>query len=266
MYLVFDVGGTNSRVAFSPDGQMIDEPIVWKTGQEFESGITELVNNMERAIGGRQAVAIAGGLPGVVDRTKKMLLKSPHLSGWENKTVGKRIEQKFGVSVKIENDAAMAALGEATSGAGRKYGIVAYVTVSTGIGGAVVIHGKLGERTYSFEPGHQIIDYEGTVGYLEQFASGTAIEKMYGKKPEEITDESVYEGVERVLTIGLNNLCVMWSPEVIILGGSISKSLNPDRIKALLTEQLTIFPKVPDILRAELGYKCGLYGALQLLK
>jgi glucokinase len=113
----------------------------------------------------------------VVDKQAKKLVKSPHLPKWVDKPLGSRLEKALGVKVLLENDAALAALGEAVFGAGRRAEIVGYLTISTGIGGARVVDGRIDKKSVGFEPGHMIIDVGNKVGYWEDFASGTAMEK-----------------------------------------------------------------------------------------
>jgi predicted NBD/HSP70 family sugar kinase len=174
----------------------------------------------------------------------------------------------FGAAVYIENDAAVVGLGEANWGAGRGFEIVAYVTVSTGVGGAKIVNGKIDEHAIGFEPGKQIIDVN-TGKTLEQMISGKSLAERTGKLPKEITDEGVWDTEAWILAVGLNNMIVEWSPNCVVLGGSMitgEPAIPIIKTEKYLKEILKIFPEIPTLRKAELGDFGGLYGALAYLK
>ncbi|HYA32141.1 MAG TPA: ROK family protein, partial [Thermodesulfovibrionales bacterium] len=223
---------------------------------------------------GQKIRAAAGGVAGPLDREKTRLVRSPHVSGWIGKPLKEELQRILGAPVYLENDAAMAGLGEAAYGEGKGKRIVVYVTVSTGVGGARIVDGEIDTSAMGFEPGHQIIDGGGTLcpecksvpGYLERCVSGSAIERRYGKKADEIDDPKVWDEAARFLAYGLNNSIVHWSPEVVILGGSVMQKIPLGRVREYLTDILKIFPEPPLIRKAVLGDFVGLYGALQFLR
>lgn len=224
-----------------------------------------MVTEKLEEVGGREPGGrLVAGIAGVLDKTKKKLVKSPNLSGWAEKPLAAELARISGKQVSLENDALLGAVGEANWGAGRRFGIVAYVTVSTGIGGARVVEGKADRAAVGFEPGHQIISVDGSVGYWEDFASGMAMEKVYGKKPWEIDDPQAWENECRLVAIGLHNLSVVWSPEVIVVGGGVGRTLDLDRVKGFMQE-MAFMPLLPDLKKSELDDKSGLYGALSIL-
>jgi glucokinase len=115
------------------------------------------------------------------------------LPDWQRKPLASALSKRLdGAPVYIENDKAVVGLGEATYGAGVGYGIVAYHTVSTGVGGVRTEDGKISRASAGFEPGHQIIDIDGsllddgTSHTLESLVSGYSLEKRRGVKPYEI--------------------------------------------------------------------------------
>ncbi len=274
MYLLFDIGGTKTRIAFSSDGKSFDEPSIIPTPRAFKRGILLFRETALKLSGGRRIEAVAGGIAGPLDREKTMLVNSPHISGWIGKPLKKELQKVLKAPVYIENDAAMVGLGEATYGKGKGRRVVVYMTISTGVGGARIIDGRIDESAMGFEPGHQIIDPTGTLcpecrslpGYLERYISGSAIEKRYGKKSYEISDPGVWEEVARFLAIGLNNTIVHWSPDVVIVGGSVAGKISLSRVRFHLRKIMKIYPKIPPIERAVLGDVGGLYGALHFLK
>ena len=271
MYLVFDIGGTNMRLATSLDGKTLSFTKTVPTPKDFHEGIQTLKQVADELSGGEKIESVAGGLAGPLDKDRTMLVKSPHIGGWVGKNFKKELEKALNTLVSLENDADLTALGEANFGAGKNYKIVAYLTISTGVGGSRVVNKKLDENALGFEPGHQIIVPDGEPcncggrGHLESYVSGSGLLKTYQKKGEEITDPKVWDEVAKYLAIGLNNVTVFWSPDIIVLGGAVMKSISLDTVRTYLKGVLTIFPEAPEVQLAKLGDPAGLYGALALI-
>jgi len=274
MFALFDIGGTKTRVSISEDGITLGEPKIFDTPENFEVGIKRLKEAIMGLIGDRKIEVCAGGIAGPLDEEKDGLIGGPNLSGWVGKPLKKRLQEVLNTRVFIENDSSMVALGEAVHGAGKGYDIVAYITISTGVGGSRIVDGKIDESSIGFEPGHQIIDADKTLcpdcdgNDLESYISGGAIEKRYRKKPYDITDEKFWNEIAKFLAYGLNNVTVHWSPDVIVLGGSMMKvpGIKVSEVDAHLKDILKIFPLLPVIKKAELGAVGGLYGSLAYLK
>ena len=272
MYLLFDIGGTKMRLAVSKDLQNIFEPKILATPQNYEEGISLFKNAVQEISGGQKVEAIAGGIAGPFDEKKRSLVGSPNLKDWIGKPFKQELEKICAAPVFIENDTAMVGLGEACFGAGRGYKIVAYLTLSTGMGGCRIVDGKIDEKTIGFEPGHQIIDAGKTLCpecdglYLGQYISGRAIFKRTGKKPEEIDDPEFWRRIAFFLAYGLNNTIVHWSPEIVVLGGSLMNKIEIGAVQEGLANILKIFPEIPILKKAELADTGGLWGAMVFLQ
>ena len=271
MYLLFDIGGTNIRIAVSGNGQKIDEFKNITTPPSFEEGISKVKKLIMELSRGEKIEAAAGGIAGALDKDKSMLIASPHIANWVNKPLKLKLEEAIGASVKLENDSLLGGLGEAVYGAGKGINIVAYIALGTGVGGARFVDGEIDENSLEFEPGHQIIDLDGNQcncggkGHLETYVGGFYLEKKYHKRAEEITDHKVWDEAAKYLAIGLNNTIVHWSPDIVILGGSVANKIPLDATQRYLSQFLTIFPTKPTLVKAQLDYP-GLYGALELIK
>lgn len=258
------------RVVAADSEKFIVAPVVVNTPHDFSEGIETLKRIIVNIANGAPIQAIVGGIAGPLNKEKTMLAKSPNLSGWVEHDIKTALMEAFKVPVVLENDAAMVGLGEAHFGAGRGKGIVAYITISTGVGGARIVHGEIDQSAQGFEPGHQIIDPDNTLcptcegNDLEAYISGTAIEKRYGKKPFEIHDDAIWNQLAKFLAYGLNNVIVYWSPDIIVLGGSMMKEVGipVPAVREHLTSILKIFPNMPVIEKATLADFGGLYGAL----
>jgi len=272
MYLLFDIGGTKMRLAISRDGRTFDEPSIVNTPRDFEEGMA-LFEKITLKLSNKEKInAVAGGIAGPLDREKTKLINSPNISGWFNKPLKKTIQRLVNAPVFIENDAAIIGLGEAVVGAGKRTGIVVYITISTGVGGVRIVDGKIDRNSFGFEPGHQIIVIDGNPcscsgnGHLESYVSGSVIEKNMGKKGEIIKDSAFWDEVTKYLAIGLNNTIVHWSPDIVVLGGSVMESISIDRVRFYLKKVLKIFPQSPPVEKAKLRDLGGLYGALIFLQ
>lgn len=277
MFFLFDIGGTKMRFAISKNGERIDGmKVVPMPAKNFNAGIKILGESARELSGGKKILAVAGGIAGPFDKRKTKVIRAPNISGWNNKPLKKELERALKAPVCLENDAAVAALGEAVFGAGKKQNVVAYITIGTGVGGARVVRKNIDVNSIGFEPGHQIIDADsnavcpcGARGHLESYLSNAAIKKRYGKNISEITAPAIWDGFAKWLAYGLNNVIVFWSPDIIILGGGTilnSPSISLERTRYYLTRLHCVFPKLPKITKASLGDSAGLYGALSLIK
>lgn len=269
MYLLFDIGGTNMRVTASSDGKTFVDPQIVTTPSKFNDGMATLKKLAYQLAPQGGFEGIAAGVAGVLDSSKSFLAVAPHIPDWAGKPLKQVFTDNFNAPVILENDAAFAALGEANFGAGMGYRIVAFLTISTGVGGARVVDGKLDVSSSGFEPGHQMITFGGNVcpgctalGHLEGYVSGSAIENIYHTQPEQIKDPATWEGVARWLAVGLNNTSVYWSPDIIVLGGSMMKSIPIERVQFYFKQALNIFVTPPQVVLGKLSDMAGLYGAM----
>lgn len=275
MFILFDIGGTKMRVVAADYEKLLGDPVVVSTPKDFNEGIDTLKRIIDNIAQGlttenRAVTAIVGGIAGPLNSEQTMLVKSPNLSGWVGYDIKKTLHEAYKVPVVLENDAALVGLGEAHFGAGRGKSIVAYLTVSTGVGGVRIVDGKIDQSSLGFEPGHQIIDPDNSLcpacdgNDLEAYVSGTAIKKRFGVEPYEIHDDAVWDELSKFLAYGLNNTIVHWSPDIVVVGGSMMKEVGIPipALRKHLAEVMKIFPNIPPIEKAELGDFGGLYGSL----
>lgn len=263
-YILFDIGGSKTRLSISHDGKSFDEPIIYQTPQNFEEGMHLLIKSI-RDLSNEKIGIICGGVAGPLSLNKTGVINAPNIVDYNDKNISEKLSHEFGSEVYLQNDTALVGLGEAISGAGSEWDIVAYITISTGIGGVKISDKKIDENILGFEIGHQIIELEHGRD-LEAFASGTGIKNLYGRSAEEIDDENLWNDITRNLSIGIHNTILHWSPNGVVLGGSVMSKINIDNIKAHLNETLLkVFPKVPEVKKAELGDIGGIYGALHYI-
>ena len=187
-----DLGGTNLRIAaVSADGQLLEKVTLGtKVALGRDHVIAEMCEATQRLSAQYRTEGLflgAGiGIPGIIDMETGMLRKSANLPGWSDYPVRAEIERRLGARVFLENDANVAALGEKWLGAARDVPNMAIVTLGTGIGGGIVLNGKIwhGMNGMSGEIGHVPIEPEGhscgcgSHGCAEQYASATAVVRM----------------------------------------------------------------------------------------
>lgn len=269
MYLLLDIGGTKTRVGISLTGDDIDKSEIISTPESFEQGIKDIKETALSLTKGKKISSCAVAIREILDSSKSKLVNNPSGSSfpdWIEKPIKKILKQELDTDIFLENDAALAGLGEATWGAGSGKKIVAYITVSTGLGGAKIVDGMIDPNSLGFEPGDLIVNFYGELVYLGDLTSGSDLQKKYGLKPENIEKKEVWHKVTKALAIGLYNVVCLWSPEIIVLGGGMMKSISLEDLKNELEAVKRKYPTLPPLVKAKLGDSAGLYGALEYLK
>ncbi|MCS7252701.1 MAG: ROK family protein [Armatimonadota bacterium] len=241
------------------------------------------------------------GFGGPVDYEGGRIMRSHHVSGWEDFPLRQLLREKFGLPVVLDNDANAGALGELLFGAAKRHRNVLYVNIGTGIGGAIISDGKLvrGENNFAGEIGHIIVVRDGPIcgcgklGCLEAVASGTGI----GRRATEliqlgsiktslpkrsVTSKEVFEaalhGDELAMVVvdeavehlahGLGIAITLLNPGIVIIGGGLSEApekllLEPLR-ERVSKYVLDIALKGLEIVNAKLRYDAGVLGAAAL--
>lgn len=265
MFLLFDIGGTTTRMAISQTGEVLDDVKLFPTNHNFQEAMEQMEREADEFSRGEKYDAVVGGVRAYNKKTGT-LFHQPNFPMWDNEPLLDKMKEMWG-SVYLENDAAIVGLGEATRGAGKDYKIVAYVTLSTGVGGCRITNGKIDDTDYGFEPGNMIVNGTGEqVQCLEQLVSGSAIEKKYGKSPFQLEDSSAWDEIVENVAVGLTNVAVMWSPEIIVLGGSVPQKINFEKVNEAFKRHCKIYPEVPRVVKAEIDEQGGLYGGLSYLQ
>lgn len=275
-YVLFDIGGSKLRVAVSHDGERLDAVESFKTPRDPKKALRELTERMKR-LAPKGDYKVAGGVRGVLNEDHTGIERDGVLTQWVDVPIADEIAHLLGThSVLLENDTAIAGLGEAYFGAGKGVDIVVYHTISTGVGGARIESGVIDRASVGFEPGHQILDIDRTIlgedvsPTLENLVSGTALEKRMNVKPHDIDQSDVvWHELAGYLGQGLRNSILYWSPEIIILGGSMmigDPRIPIESVRKATVDALDNIVPCPFITTAALGDEAGLYGALALLR
>jgi glucokinase len=275
--LAIDIGGTKFSMAVFADGRMADrESRVTdrEGGREWMlARIAEIACDWQR----RYSVERIGlGFGGPVDFSRQMVALSTHVGGWGDFDLPGHLRRVTGLPVIMDNDANVGGLGEALYGAGRGFGPLFYMTLSTGIGGGIISEGRIyrGADSYAGEIGHLTIRPDGPEclcgarGCFERMCCGLWLERDHGSSARELLNQP--EFVERYvvnLALGLKACIMLLNPARIVIGGGISKAgerlFSP--LRAELGRQITVWSRARiDVVPASLGDDSVLYGALAL--
>ncbi|MGH9479612.1 MAG: ROK family protein, partial [Terriglobales bacterium] len=183
-----DLGGTNLRIAaLAPDGTFLERihlDTEVKQGRErVVEDMCSAVADIEQRLAGGRMLGIGIGVPGIINLADGTIRQSPNLPGWSEFPVRADLEQRLATAVILENDANAAALGEKWVGAGRDVNSLCMITLGTGIGGGLILNGRIWHGMYGMagELGHMTIDTNGALcgcgnlGCVEAYAAASAI-------------------------------------------------------------------------------------------
>jgi glucokinase len=305
-YISVDVGGTQIRVAVYPEAGI--QPLRVKKVKTVGNGtpLERLIATIHDMRGDSEDNVKGIGIcvPGPVDAAKGIVTFCANIDGWVNLPLKDILEKEFGVSVFIGNDANVAAIGEWKFGAGRGHKDVVYFTISTGVGGGVIVdeHPMHGHQGLATELGHVHLEADshypcgcGQFGHLESFSSGTGIayyaneqlglgreSSMQGKGV--VTAKDVAEAAKagdplavetfarasKYLALGVVNYLHIFNPSAVIFGGGVASvgDLLFGPVKEMMPK-LIYSPTYLEGLHfamAELGDDVGLLGCLALTR
>lgn len=301
-----DLGGTKISGAFSDcEGKVLSKyTIPTNAGEGDKAVLQRIISVIEKVImdAGKttdDVKAIGIGSPGPLDAREGVIIETPNLP-FKNFKLVEPIEKKFGVKSYLDNDANVAAIGEFMMGAGKGTNNMVYITVSTGIGGGAIINGRIyrGSTYNALEVGHTTVLPDGprcncgNYGCAEVMASGTAIGRLgresveKGLKTnlasyEKVTSYEVFKEAEKgdkvaqdilntalpYLGVCVANVITSFDPEMVIIGGGVSKAGNIVFEKIQTEVDKRCFKSMSSackIVPAELGTDAGVIGAVAL--
>jgi glucokinase len=294
-----DIGGTKIAVGAVDDcGRVLARAETPTDAHDYSNGLAAIVRMLGETarVAGTSVSGIGIGATGPVDPIGGEFGDVDFLPGWRRKNLVRDLEQNFSVRVAMENDGDAAALAEAGWGAGRNRTRLIYVTVGTGIGGGIILDGKLYRGVDGAHPevGHHIVDPSGPQcscgfrGCWESLAAGPAMaawmekhappgylhrQGITAKRICELAqqgDELAQQAVEHegyYLGLGLANLISLFTPDAIVLSGSVMKSapLFMNRIREVIRSGCRFVPAAKtELMLASLGDDTNLIGAARV--
>lgn len=301
-----DIGGTTVKCGlFTKEGELLEKWEITTRREEKGAHIlsdvaeTILAKCREKGIEKEEVAGIGLGIPGPV-RADGTVLKCANL-GWGITPAAKIMQELTGFSVKAGNDANVAALGEMWKGGGRGFEDVIMVTLGTGVGGGVILGGRMvaGSNGAGGEIGHMIVNGSeedvcgcGGHGHLEQYASATGIVRMAKKRLaqenvqtklrefENLSAKNIFDcakegdtlACELVDTLGsylalaLSHVAATVDPQVFVIGGGVSRAgeILLDAVRRHYNENILFALQNKEFRLAELGNDAGIYGSAKL--
>ncbi|MBU3874827.1 ROK family glucokinase [Faecalicatena sp. AGMB00832] len=301
-----DIGGTTVKLGlFEETGEILDKwEIVTHTEEEGKAILPDISASIlakleERGIDKADILGIGAGVPAPV--TEEGVVNGSANLGWKYKEVKKELEELTGLKAEIGNDANVAALGEMWKGGGAGERNMVMVTLGTGVGGGVIIGGRVvtGAHGAGGELGHVCVNYDetevcgcGNRGCLEQYASATGIVRLAKRKLAEetretilnkdtVTAKDVFDAVKaedavaievaeefgRYLGYELANLATITDPSIIVIGGGVSKAgeVLLSYIEKPFRERVFFANKDVKFALATLGNDAGICGSAKLV-
>lgn len=269
MYILVDIGGTKTRVAGSRDLETFDEPAIFPTPQKYAEALTATTEHVHAIAAGEAIEWLVAGAPVRFSHDKRSIVHAQNIPDWTGKALAQDLEHSLSTHVVLDNDCAMVGLGEAVYGAGRGVSILVYMTISTGVNGVRIVDGRIDPSSSGFEIGDQYLMPEGERKTLSDLISGKSIAKRFGvASPRDLGKEHpVWEELAQTLAVAINNTIMYWSPERIVLGGSMMNEIgiSIDRARFHLQTLLKDVP-MPEIFHSSLGDLGGLWGGMARLK
>ncbi|MBI4706536.1 MAG: ROK family protein [Candidatus Omnitrophica bacterium] len=294
-----DLGGTNLRIALvDKDLQIKDRFVlctpVFTTKQSLISAVVSSINKIisTNHLTKSDVLGIGLGLPGPIDYKNGIVHFFPNIPGWKNVLLKDNLETKLGIKVFVDNDAKVMTLAESRIGAARGAKHVVCVTLGTGVGGGLILDGKLfrASTNATGELGHIPINETGPkcncggIACLEAYIGNKRIlqqaEKIFKKK---ITLEQlsalarkgnlnaikIWKDVGRILGVALSGVVNLLSPDCIVIGGGVAnagKVLFDQVRETILERAMSVQAKHVKIYKAALGKDAGLIGAAILVR
>lgn len=247
-FLAIDIGGTKTRIgtiAGKNPGSVVSSIAIPTNRDDPAASVLATVREARALVPADGRILGAGvAAPGPLDTKTRRPGRLPNLPAWSGYALGDALEEALGVPVVLENDANAAAYGELFFGSGRGFADFLFVTVGTGVGGALVSGGRLvkGARDGAGEIGHLQVDPDGPVcgcgrrGCVEAMASGSAILREYGKPAGDtfaaaaggdVRAREVLDSAGRALGMGIASVVTVLEPAAVVIGGGMSQ-VEPD--------------------------------------
>lgn len=275
--LAIDIGGTKFSAALFRDGRMTRR----ETRRTDRGGGREWMLGQLREIGrawrAEEAfTAIGVGFGGPVDFASQQVVLSTHVGGWQGFDLPGWLRGEFGAPVLMDNDANVGALGEGMHGAGSGFRPLFFMTLSTGIGGGILLDSGVyrGADSYAGEIGHLNVRPDGppclcgSNGCFERMCCGLWLERDYGRSAQELMQDPAFvEDYVVDLARGLKAAIMLLNPARIVIGGGISKAGDAlfVPLRAELRRQVTSWSRARlDVVPAALGDDSVLWGAYEL--
>jgi glucokinase len=292
--IAVDLGGTQLRAGLvDAQGNILERESVFTEAQAGPEAVVQQICKLVESIKSKapKIKGIGVSSPGPLDTVEGMALSLPTLKGFTSFPLRQALRDELQMDVKLENDGIAAAIGEWRFGAGVGLQNLVYVTVSTGIGGGVIVdnHVLRGRKGMGGHVGHMSITRDGlrcncgNMGCIEAYAAGPAFTTRARQvlkndslnaadvfalaRNSDAQAQALIEDEATILGMGFTSLLHLYSPEILVMGGGLSNefdALHPTIHHYIQTNAMAAFKDVP-VVKAKLGGNSGLIGAASLV-
>lgn len=266
-YLAIDIGGSKTLFAvFEPSGKLVAQYKI-QTPKDYEEFKTAAGAVLRKELGQYSFSYCCCAVPGWIDFKLGIAVSFGNLP-WENAHVKQDFQELLPhTQILMHNDAKLAGLSEAHI-LSETYRKVLYLTVSTGIGGGIIIDGYIDPNFANFEPGQMQFNYQGKLIQWEDFASGRALKERYNQLASEITDEKIWREYAQLIALGLEELLATIQPEVVVFGGGVGAHF--EKFKDFLGEDLNAIKNpmvpIPPLVKAHRPEEAVIYGCYDYIR
>lgn len=265
MYLAIDIGATKTLVASLTNEGVITEQLRFETPSTYTDFLKVLAGNVVE-LPTKDYISCGVGAPGRINRQQGIGIAMGNLP-WKNVPIQADVKKIVHCPVVVDNDANLAGLSEAML-VKDTYSRVLYVTVSTGIGTGIIVNQQIDPGLADSEGGQILLEHNDHLQRWEDFASGSAILRRYGKLARDISSQTTWKHIAHDLAVGLIDLIAVAQPQVIIVGGSVGRYLeryHKPLVEALKRYEMPLVP-IPPIIEAKRPEAAVLYGCYDLAK
>lgn len=260
-----DVGGTKTLLAvLNEHGEIVEQKRI-PTPKTYANFLLELKHGVAH-LETKEFKAGAIGTRGMIDR-KHGRRVGDGLLKWGVVPMQADIERITHCPMILENDAKLAALSEAML-VKDKYSRVLYLTLSTGIGFALVVDGVIDTNLNDGGGQSLLLEYDNKIQAWEEFASGKAIVERFGKKAGDIDDDATWKIISRDFAKGIVQLIAIVQPEVIVIGGSVGAHFSKyaKHLEADIAKYKVPLVKQPDLRQAQRPDNAVIFGCYDIAK
>lgn len=265
--MAVDIGATKTLLAAFTEAGKLDKEFKFPTPKTYPAFLKQIQRTFKAEFNQFDFRVAVCAAPGRLDLQKGIGLRFGNLP-WKNVALKNDLTEIFKCPVQIGNDTKLAGLSEARLLHGQ-YSKVLYLTVSTGVGDALVVNGEIDGGMSNSEGGQMLMLHDDKLQRWEDFASGHALVNKYGRNASDIDDPVIWQEFSDGLAQGLAQLLAVIQPEVVVIGGGVGSHFEKYQhylMDALNTKYKTKLVDVPPIIKAHRPEEAVIYGCYEIAK
>jgi predicted NBD/HSP70 family sugar kinase len=265
MYLTIDIGGTKTLLGRMKPNGTLEESLKFPTPHTYKEFKKILAESIDKITTGSWKLACVAA-PGKINHKTGVAEAFGNLP-WIDAPIKNDVSKLTDCPVLLENDTKLAGLSEARQLATPRHKTL-YVTISTGIGTALITNNTIDPDLQDSEAGFMLFERDGSLQTWQSFASGKAIVRRFGKMASEINDPAIWQVISRDIAVGLMDVIANIQPDIIIIGGGVGSHFA--KYEKFLRKELKKYENplvpIPPIIAAKHPEEAVIYGCYELIK